>query len=120
MEAPNETTPNTSDNPEDALPDPSVLSLDEYLSMQRSLGNRTRYEIVYYLRHDGPQTATDLGDLLGEPSSTIHYHLERLTDVGLVEERLRTTPDDTERYYGVTILATSLLSEGLETVLERE
>ncbi len=45
------------ENPEDLLPEGSIRSLDEYLAMQQSIGNRTRFEIVYRLAHGGSGTS---------------------------------------------------------------
>ena len=41
------------EDPEDLLPEESVLSLEEYLAMHAAVGHRTRYEILYRLVHGG-------------------------------------------------------------------
>lgn len=110
------------EDPENLLPDQSVLSLDEYLSMQQSVGDRTRFEIVYRLIHGGDMSPTELVDLIEIDDSTLHYHLNQLVDVGLVEKRKRAEPtsEGLYTYYRATVLAETLLEHGLVELLERE
>lgn len=110
------------ENPEDLLPEESVLSLDEYLSMQRSIGNRTRFEIVYRLVHAGEMSPTELVEAMSIDDSTLHYHLGKLVEEGLVEKRQRTEPgsDGLYSYYRATILAEIILEHGVEALLRRE
>lgn len=110
------------EDPEDLLPDQSVLSLDEYLSMHRSMGERTRFEIVYRLVRGGDMSPTELVDRLGIDDSTLHYHLNQLVDVGLIEKRKQAerTSEGLYTYYRATVLAETLLEDGLEELLRRE
>lgn len=110
------------DDPEDLLPEESVLSLDDYLAMQKSLGNRTRFEVVYRLVHGGEASPTELAARLDIDDSTLHYHLNELVDFGLVERRERSEPtsDGLYTYYRATILAETILEHGLEELLRRE
>ena len=39
------------DDPEELLPEESVLTLEEYLDMHAAVGHRTRYGILYRLVH---------------------------------------------------------------------
>lgn len=66
------------------LPDDSVLSLSEYLELQKTIGNETRFRVVNRLLEAGPQSSTELREALGPESNTLHYHLDRLVEVGLV------------------------------------
>ena len=43
----------TPEDPEDLLPEDSVLGLVEYVEMHAAVGHRTRYEILYRLIHSG-------------------------------------------------------------------
>ncbi|GAB7017325.1 hypothetical protein JCM18750_01860 [Halostagnicola bangensis] len=43
----------TPEDPEDLLPEQSVLTLEEYVQMHAAVGHRTRYEICYRLVHGG-------------------------------------------------------------------
>jgi len=78
------------EDPEELLPEESVLSLDEYLAMHAAVGHRTRYEILYRLVHGGDMSPKELEGVIGIDDSTLHYHLNKLVDVGLVEK----TPAD--------------------------
>lgn len=109
-------------DPEELLPERSVLSLDEYLAMQRSIGDRTRFEIVYRLVRGGSKSPTELNEALEIDDSTLHYHLNELVDVGLVEKRKRTerNSDGLYTYYRATVLAEAILEHGIEELLRRE
>ena len=113
---------NAPEDPRELLPESSVLSLEEYLAMQRAIGNRTRFEIVYRLLHGGDRSPTELDDAMDVDDSTIHYHLSKLVDVGLVEKRKRTERDAAgfDTYYRATVLAEALLDHGVEELLRRE
>ena len=110
------------DDPADLLPEESVLTLEEYLEMQAAIGNRTRFEIVYRLTHADALTPTELDAVMDVDDSTLHYHLEKLRDVGLVEKRVRTERDSDGlyAYYRATILGEVVLEHGVEELLRRE
>lgn len=110
------------DDPDDLLPETSVLSLDEYLDMQAAIGNRTRFEIVYRLSRTDEMSPTELDVAMDIDDSTLHYHLNELRDVGLVEKRVRTerNSDGLDTYYRVTILGDTILEHGVEALLRRE
>ncbi|WP_241988412.1 helix-turn-helix domain-containing protein, partial [Halorubrum sp. SP3] len=78
------------EDPEELLPEESVLSLDEYLAMHAAVGHRTRYEILYRLVHGGDMSPKELDEVIEIDDSTLHYHLNKLVDVGLVEKRQQT------------------------------
>ena len=109
-------------NPEELLPATSVLSLEEYLDMQAALGDETRFRVVYTLSHFGDHSPTDLGEALGVEANTLHYHLQKLVDVGLVEKRKRTTADGDGlfAYYRTTSLGDAILEHGVEELIRRE
>jgi DNA-binding transcriptional ArsR family regulator len=52
----------------------------------RALAHPLRMRIVGSLRHDGPATATLLGQRLGESSGLTSYHVRVLAENGFVEE----------------------------------
>lgn len=110
------------DDPADLLPEESVLSLDDYLEMQAAVGDRTRFEIVYRLAHSGDLTPTELDEMMDIDDSTLHYHLNKLRDVGLVEKRVRTERDSDGlyAYYRATVLGEVILEHGVEELLRRE
>lgn len=112
----------TPDDPADLLPDESVLSLDEYLDMHAAVGHRTRYEIIYRLVHGGDASPTELADALGVEDNTLHYHLNELLDVGLVEKRQRTERDrdGLDTYYRATVFGEVTLTEGVDELVRGE
>lgn len=110
------------DDPGDLLPDESVLSLSEYLDMQAAIGNPTRFEVVYRLAATGEASPTALDDRIDVDDSTLHYHLNELLDVGLIEKRRRETRDGDGpyTYYRATAMGEALLDHGVEELLRRE
>lgn len=58
------------------LPEHSLLSLEQYLDMQRAIGNETRFRILHFLTEKGAQSAKGLEQGLDLPSNTLHYHLD--------------------------------------------
>ena len=110
------------EDPEDLLPEESVLSLDEYLAMHAAVGHRTRYEILYRLVHSGEMSPTELDDALEIDDSTLHYHLNELVDVGLVEKRKRTErgQDGLYTYYRATVFGDVTLTDGVDALIVGE
>ena len=104
------------------LPEHSLLSLEQYLDMQRAIGNETRFRIVNYLTEAGAQSATELEAALGLPSNTLHYHLDALVDVGLVENRKRKESDNEGlySYYKATTLGEGILEKGVRKLMREE
>ena len=110
------------DDREDLLPDESVLSLNEYLAMYAAVGHRTRYEILYRLVHSGEMSPKELEDALEVDDSTLHYHLNELVDVGLVEKRQRTDrgQDGLYTYYRATVFGEVTLTDGVDELIRGE
>ncbi|WP_433630178.1 ArsR/SmtB family transcription factor [Halomicrococcus sp. NG-SE-24] len=110
------------EDPADLLPDDSVLSLDEYLAMHAAVGHRTRYEILYRLVHGGDMSPKELEDALDVDDSTLHYHLNELVDVGLVEKRQRTDrgQDGLYTYYRATVFGEVTLTDGVDELIRGE
>jgi len=110
------------EDPDDLLPEESVLSLDEYLDMHAAIGHRTRYEILYRLVHGDEMSPTELEDALDIDDSTLHYHLNKLVDVGLVEKRQRTErgQDGLYTYYRATVFGEVTLTAGVDELIRGE
>ena len=110
------------DDPEDLLPEDSVLSLDEYLDMHTAVGHRTRYEILYRLVHGGDMSPKELEEAITIDDSTLHYHLNRLVDVGLVEKRQRTErgQEGLYTYYRPTVFGEVTLTDGVDELIRGE
>ena len=104
------------------LPEHSILSLEQYLAMQRSIGNETRFRIVNFLTEEGAKSAKELEEGLNLPSNTLHYHLDALVDVGLVENRKVKEPDTDGlySYYRVTALGKGILEKGVRELMREE
>ncbi|AUX10037.1 ArsR family transcriptional regulator [Halalkaliarchaeum desulfuricum] len=110
------------DDPADLLPEESVLSLEEYLDMHAAVGHRTRYEILYRLVHSGEMSPKELEEPLDIDDSTLHYHLNKLVDVGLVEKRQRTErgQDGLYTYYRATVFGEVTLTDGVDELIRGE
>ncbi len=110
------------DNPEDLLPGNSVLTLEEYVQMHAAVGHRTRYEICYRLVHGGDMSPKQLEEALDVDDSTLHYHLNELLDVGLVEKRQRTERDQDGlyTYYRATVFGSVTLTDGVDELIRGE
>lgn len=104
------------------LPEDSVLSLKEYLDMQRAVGNEIRFRILDLLLRTGARRARDIGNTLDVPSNTLHYHLDELVHVGLVENRKRKGPGDSGlySYYRATSLGRGVLEHGVRELMREE
>ncbi|MEE6209120.1 helix-turn-helix domain-containing protein [Salarchaeum sp. III] len=104
------------------LPGESLLDLDDYLAMQRVIGDSTRYRILTALLRNGESSASALADALDVPSNRLHYHLDTLQDVGLVQNRKRKDRGENgvHSYYVATGLAETLLEHGVAELISRE
>ena len=104
------------------LPEPSLLDLQDYLDMQSALGNEIRFRILYTLKHEGERSPKELRTELGVAGNTLHYHLDELVSVGLVEHRLENEPeeDGVYSYYRASAMGTALLEEGIEELIRRD
>ena len=89
----------------------SLLGLEEYLELFEEIAERNRFAVLYALRDEGKMSAKELGETLGRSENGLHYHLDRLVDAGLVENRKQSRPD-TEglySYYELTGLGADLI-----------
>jgi DNA-binding transcriptional ArsR family regulator len=50
-----------------------------------ALGHRVRIEILRKLLTEGPQTADDIAETIGESRQNVHHHLKELLDGGMIE-----------------------------------
>lgn len=109
-------------DPADLLGKESILSLEEYLAMHAAVGHRTRYEILYRLVHSGEMSPKELEEVLEIDDSTLHYHLNKLVDVGLIEKRKRTErgQDGLYTYYRATVFGEVTLTDGVDELIRGE
>ena len=110
------------EDPGDLLPERSVLTLDEYLRMHEAIGHRTRYEVLYRLVHFGEKRPKELEEAIGVDDSTLHYHRNKLLDVGLVQKRQRTDcgRDGLYTYNRPTVFGEVTLTEGVDELIRGE
>ena len=109
-------------DPEELLPEHSVLKLEEYLAMQNAIGNETRFRILYALKQQGEMSANQLKEALDMRPNNLHYHLDQLCDVGLVQNRKQNTPDSDGlySYYVASGMGKAILEHGVEELMRRE
>lgn len=90
--------------------------------MHAAVGHRTRYEVLYRLVHSGEMSPKELEEALDIDDSTLHYHLNKLVDVGLVEKRQRTArgQDGLYTYYRATIFGEVTLTDGVDELIRGE
>lgn len=89
----------------------SLLDLDEYLELFEEIAERNRFAVLYALRDEEKMSAKELGEALGRSENGLHYHLDRLVDAGLVENRKQARPDaeGLYSYYELTGLGADLI-----------
>jgi predicted transcriptional regulator len=104
------------------LPEDSILSKQDYLEMQRVASHEIRHAILDSLIQGGPVSATELKTGLEVRSNKLHYHLEKLVDIGLIQNRKSKTreEDGFNSYYESTALAEILLEHGIRELIAKE
>jgi predicted ArsR family transcriptional regulator len=104
------------------LPEESILELEDYLDMQRAVSEETRYRIVAELLREGELSASELADALDIPSNRLHYHLDKLEDVGVVGNRLKKErgADGLYSYYVATSLGEAVMEHGIGELIQTE
>lgn len=104
------------------LPEESILELEDYLAMQRAVSEQTRYRIVAELLREGEMSAKELADALDVASNKLHYHLDKLVDVGVVSNRLEKErgADGLYSYYVVTSLGEAVMEHGIGELIRTE
>jgi len=90
--------------------------------MHAAVGHRTRYEILYRLVHRGDMSPKELEEAIEIDDSTLHYHLNNLVDVGLVEKRQHTDrgQDGLYTYYRATVFGKVTLTRGVDELIRGE
>ena len=104
------------------LPEESILELEDYLAMQRAVSEETRYRIVAQLLRDGEMSAKELTEALDMPSNKLHYHLDKLTEVGVVANRVEKErgADGLYSYYVATSLGEAVMEHGIGELIRTE
>lgn len=73
----------------------------------RVLAHPTRLRLLGLLRERGPQTASQLGEVVDEAPGTISYHLGKLASIALIEPAEAQSADNRERWWKATTPLTS-------------
>ena len=109
-------------DPAELLPEDSVLDFEEYMAMQRAIGQGTRYRLLHYLLSRGEASPKELKEALDLTGNTLHHHLNTLVDVGLVEKRARKEADSRGlyTYYRATAFGEAILEHGVAELLTAE
>lgn len=89
----------------------NLLGLDEYLELFEEIAERNRFAVLYTLSNNGKMSAKELGETLGRTENGLHYHLDRLVDAGLIENRKQSKPnaEGLYSYYELTGLGADLI-----------
>ncbi|WP_280537099.1 helix-turn-helix domain-containing protein [Halopenitus sp. POP-27] len=108
--------------PDPPLPEESGLTLEEYLAMQQAIGHPTRFRILRTLQANEELSTSDLKEAVDVEAHNLHYHLDELVDVGLVDKRQRRTADSQGfyTYYRPTAMGRGILNYGVEELMRRE
>lgn len=104
------------------LPEQSILDFQEYLAMQRAIGNEARFRVLYALTQQGAMSQPELEDALCMDTDNLSHCLSTLCDVGLVQNRMRKTPEseDLFSYYVASSLGEGILEHGVVELMKRE
>ena len=112
------------DSPTQILPEKSLLSLEEYLEMQRTVGDETNFRVLYALKRIGDADPEDIADTLNMDTDRVQSGLDELGDAGLVARRMRKTPEMDEGevyiYYRANSIGKGLLEEGIEELIRQD
>jgi ArsR family transcriptional regulator len=109
-------------DPADMLSEDSILSFEEYMDMQRAIGEGTRYRLLHYLTTRDDASPKELKTTLDLPGNTLHHHLNKLIDVGLVQKRARNEADSDGlfTYYRASPFGESILEHGVTELMRME
>jgi len=79
------TTPDTSNDPTHESGQPEIRNVTDPMTM-RALTHPVRLALLEALALEGPLTATQAGELIGESPTTCSFHFRQLAKYGFVEE----------------------------------
>jgi DNA-binding transcriptional ArsR family regulator len=79
------TTPDTSNSPTHESGQPEIRNVTDPMTM-RALTHPVRLALLEALALEGPLTATQAGELIGESPTTCSFHFRQLAKYGFVEE----------------------------------
>ena len=108
--------------PAEMLAENSVLTFEEYMDMQQAIGEGTRYRILHYLTTRGDASPKELKEALDLRGNTLHHHLNKLVDVGLVQKRGRkkANSEGLFTYYRASPFGEVILEQGVKKLMRME
>jgi len=109
-------------DPEKMLSEDSILTFEEYIDMQRAIGEETRYRLLHYLTTCEDASPKELKTALDLPGNSLHHHLNKLVDVGLVQKRARNEADSDGlfTYYRASPFGEMILEHGVTELMQME
>lgn len=109
-------------DPAEMLSEDSILTFEEYIDMQRAIGEENRYRLLHYLTTCEEASPKELKTALDIPGNTLHHHLNTLVDVGLVQKRARNEADSEGlfTYYRASPFGEMILEHGVKKLMRME
>lgn len=97
---------------DDILRDEGFLELEDYLAKFQVVTSEPRFRALYQLVHANELSASKLAERLDMDKGTLHYHLDKLVNAGLVQNRRRTErrAGEAYSYYTATDIGHRLLA----------
>lgn len=93
-----------------------VLDLDRETERLRTIGEPTRFTVLYLLTSEGRLHSGELADLLDRRQNDLYHHLNELEDAGLVGKR---RADDGGRIYELSPLAENVVQPVFDAIRTR-
>ncbi len=99
-------------NPTTVVPENSFLDLEDHLQLFNLVSSEFRFELIGRLVAEGETSISDLASEVERDESTVHYHLKKLVEAGLVRNRRqkRTGSKESYSHYEATALGKRLFT----------
>jgi DNA-binding MarR family transcriptional regulator len=102
------------------LPEDSVLTLEEYLAMQRTIGHSIAFRLLRLLIANEGLEIEALENAMSYNPDEFSARLDELIDVGLVTEQQRVDSHGIETYYRPTAIGKKILERGVAELMRRK
>lgn len=105
---------------EAAFPEESLLSIDEYLNLYQVASTRPAADILLLLAEHEHLSTSEISAALSREDNSLHYHLRKLKQTGLIRNRRdpNTGTEETYSYYELSEVAQTVLTDGIQNGLE--
>jgi len=103
------------------LPEESLFTLDDYLEMYNVASTKPGFTILTLLQTEEHLSTSELSQALDRESNKLHYHLRKLKDTALIQNRRNpnTGTEDEYSYYMLTDIGHTVLTHGIKTGVEK-